>query len=146
MTRFFLLLFALIGAILILIGSAIFTIARADIVVTIVKSQQTMYVETPTDTFEWPISTGREGYNTPSGEYRPYLLKRLHYSKKYDNAPMPWSIFFHEGYAIHATGEVENLGTPASHGCVRLELKNARWLYRLIDENGKENTYIRVIE
>ena len=124
----------------------IVTGARADVFITIQKSTQTMYVETPTDTYEWPISTGRKGYNTPSGEFRPYLLKRLHYSKKYDNAPMPWSIFFHEGYAIHATGEVERLGTPASHGCVRLELRNARWLYRLIDENGKENTYIRVIE
>lgn len=124
----------------------IVTGARAEVVITIQKSTQTMYVETPTDTYEWPISTGRKGYNTPSGEFRPYLLKRLHYSKKYDNAPMPWSIFFHEGYAIHATGEVERLGTPASHGCVRLELRNARWLYRLIDENGKENTYIRVID
>jgi lipoprotein-anchoring transpeptidase ErfK/SrfK len=120
--------------------------ARAEVFITIQKSTQTMYVETPTDTYEWPISTGRKGHNTPSGDYRPYLLKRLHYSKKYDNAPMPWSIFFHEGYAIHATGEVERLGTPASHGCVRLELRNARWLYRLIDENGKENTYIRVID
>lgn len=120
-------------------------IAKADVLITIVKSEQKMYVETPTDTYEWDISTGRKGYNTPSGEYKPYLLKRLHYSKKYDNAPMPWSVFFHEGYAIHATGEIERLGSPASHGCVRLELRNARWLYRLIDENGKENTYIRIV-
>ena len=128
---------------------SIFTLSvgsKAEVFITIDKSDQTMYVETQTDTFEWPVSTGRKGYNTPSGEYRPYLLKRLHYSKKYDNAPMPWSIFFHGGYAIHATGAVERLGSPASHGCVRLELKNARWLYRLIDENGKENTYIRVID
>lgn len=141
MARFIGMVFVLIFAIFMLVVGA-----KAEVVITIQKSTQTMYVETPTDTYEWPISTGRKGYNTPSGEYRPYLLKRLHYSKKYDNAPMPWSIFFHEGYAIHATGEIERLGTPASHGCVRLELRNARWLYRLIDENGKENTYIRVIE
>jgi lipoprotein-anchoring transpeptidase ErfK/SrfK len=141
MARFFVMICVVIFAIFTLVVGA-----KAEVVITIQKSTQTMYVETSTDTYEWPISTGRKGYNTPSGEYRPYLLKRLHYSKKYDNAPMPWSIFFHEGYAIHATGEVERLGSPASHGCVRLELKNARWLYRLIDESGKENTYIRVIE
>jgi lipoprotein-anchoring transpeptidase ErfK/SrfK len=141
MARFFVMICVVIFAIFMLVVGA-----KAEVFITIDKSDQTMYVETLTDTYEWPISTGREGYNTPSGEYRPYLLKKLHYSKKYDNAPMPWSIFFHEGYAIHATGEVERLGSPASHGCVRLELKNARWLYRLIDESGKENTYIRVIE
>jgi|LauGreDrversion4_2_1035121.scaffolds.fasta_scaffold1850540_1 lipoprotein-anchoring transpeptidase ErfK/SrfK len=141
MARFFVMICVVIFAIFMLVVGA-----KAEVFITIDKSDQTMYVETLTDTYEWPISTGRKGYNTPSGEYRPYLLKRLHYSKKYDNAPMPWSIFFHEGYAIHATGEVERLGSPASHGCVRLELKNARWLYRLIDESGKENTYIRVIE
>jgi lipoprotein-anchoring transpeptidase ErfK/SrfK len=141
MARFFVMICVVIFAIFMLVVGA-----KAEVFITIDKSDQTMYVETLTDTYEWPISTGRKGYNTPSGEYRPYLLKRLHYSKKYDNAPMPWSIFFHEGYAIHATGEVERLGSPASHGCVRLELKNARWLYRLIDESGKENTYIRVID
>ena len=141
MARFFVMVCVMIFAIFMLVVGA-----KAEVFITIDKSDQTMYVETLTDTYEWPISTGRKGFNTPSGQYKPYLLKRLHYSKKYDNAPMPWSIFFHEGYAIHATGEVERLGSPASHGCVRLELKNARWLYRLIDENGKENTYIRVIE
>lgn len=141
MARFFVMVCVMIFAIFMLVVGA-----KAEVFITIDKSDQTMYVETLTDTYEWPISTGRKGFNTPSGQYKPYLLKRLHYSKKYDNAPMPWSIFFHEGYAIHATGEVERLGSPASHGCVRLELKNARWLYRLIDENGKENTYIRVID
>ena len=141
MARFFVMVCVVIFAIFMLVVGA-----KAEVFITIDKSNQTMYVETLTDTYEWPISTGRKGFNTPSGQYKPYLLKRLHYSKKYDNAPMPWSIFFHEGYAIHATGEVERLGSPASHGCVRLELKNARWLYRLIDENGKENTYIRVID
>ena len=141
MARFFVMVCVVIFAIFTLVVGA-----KAEVFITIDKSDQIMYVETLTDTFEWPISTGRKGFNTPSGQYKPYLLKRLHYSKKYDNAPMPWSIFFHEGYAIHATGEVERLGAPASHGCVRLELKNARWLYRLIDESGKENTYIRIIE
>lgn len=118
--------------------------AKAEVVITIVKSQQMMYVETLTDTYEWPISTGREGYNTPSGEYRPYLLKKIHYSKKYDNAPMPWSIFFHGGYAIHATYDIHNLGSPASHGCVRLAPREAQWLYRLVKDEGSENTFIYI--
>lgn len=128
---------------------AIFTLvvgAKAEVFITVDKSEQKMYVETPTDSFVWDVSTGRKGYTTPSGQYQPYRLAKLHYSRKYDNAPMPYSIFFHGGYAIHATGEVERLGNPASHGCVRLELRNARWLYRLVKEYGQENTYITVTD
>jgi lipoprotein-anchoring transpeptidase ErfK/SrfK len=128
---------------------AIFTLvvgAKAEVFITVDKSEQKMYVETPTDSFVWDVSTGRKGYTTPSGQFKPYVLKKLHYSRKYDNAPMPYSIFYHGGYAIHATGEVERLGSPASHGCVRLELQNARWLYRIVKEYGQENTYIEIVE
>jgi lipoprotein-anchoring transpeptidase ErfK/SrfK len=129
--------------------AAIFMIvtgAKAEVFITVDKSSQEMIVETPLETFRWDVSTGRKGYTTPSGNYQPYMLKKLHYSKKYDNAPMPYSIFFHGGYAIHATGEIERLGSPASHGCIRLELRNARWLYRIVQEFGSENTYIRITE
>jgi lipoprotein-anchoring transpeptidase ErfK/SrfK len=129
--------------------AAIFMIvtgAKAEVFITVDKSRQEMIVETPLETFRWDVSTGRKGYTTPSGNYQPYMLKKLHYSKKYDNAPMPYSIFFHGGYAIHATGEVERLGSPASHGCIRLELQNARWLYRIVKEFGSENTYITIQE
>jgi lipoprotein-anchoring transpeptidase ErfK/SrfK len=129
--------------------AAIFMIvtgAKAEVFITVDKSSQEMIVETPLETFRWDVSTGRKGYTTPSGNYQPYMLKKLHYSKKYDNAPMPYSIFFHGGYAIHATGEIERLGSPASHGCIRLELRNARWLYRIVQEFGQENTYITVTE
>lgn len=128
---------------------AIFTLvvgAKAEVFITVDKSEQKMYVETPTDRFVWDVSTGRKGYTTPSGQFKPYVLRKLHYSRKYDNAPMPYSIFYHGGYAIHATGEVERLGSPASHGCVRLELQNARWLYRIVKEYGQENTYIEIVE
>ena len=128
---------------------AIFTLvvgAKAEVFITVDKSEQRMYVETPTDRFVWDVSTGRKGYTTPSGQFKPYVLRKLHYSRKYDNAPMPYSIFYHGGYAIHATGEVEKLGRPASHGCVRLELQNARWLYRIVKEYGQENTYIEIVE
>ena len=146
MTRFFVLLISAIVAIIILVGSAIFSVVKAYVVITINKTDQTMYVETPTEFFTWKVSTARPGYHTPTGEFKPYRLERLHYSKKYDNAPMPNSIFFVDSYAIHATYDIHNLGRPASHGCVRLSPQNAKWLYRIVQENGMENTYINITE
>lgn len=121
-------------------------IAKADVYITVDKSSQRMYVETPSDSFVWKVSTGKRGHTTPSGNFKPYLLKPMHYSSKYNNAPMPNSIFFNGGIAFHATDAVGKLGTPASHGCVRLSPQNAKWLYRIVNEYGKENTYIRIIE
>lgn len=125
---------------------AMTSVASAEVYITIDKSEQRMYVETPADYYEWDVSTARKGYYTPVGNYQPYLLKKMHYSRKYDNAPMPNSIFFHGGYAIHATLDIKRLGRPASHGCIRLSPQNARWLFRLVQDYGKENTYIRIIE
>lgn len=121
------------------------TNAFADVYITVVKSEQRMYVETPTDNFVWDVSTARKGYHTPTGNFKPYHMAKMHYSKKYDNAPMPNSIFFHGGYAIHATYDVKHLGRPASHGCVRLSPRDAQWLYQIVKENGQENTYIQII-
>lgn len=128
---------------------AIFTLvvgAKAEVFITVDKSQQVMYVDTPDDSYAWFVSTGKKGYNTPGGEFKPYLLKTMHYSSKYENAPMPHSIFFHGGYAIHATSEIKRLGTPASHGCIRLHPNDAQWLFRLVKEYGQENTYIQIVE
>lgn len=125
---------------------AMTTAASAEVFITVDKSAQIMIVETPTDYYEWPVSTGRKGYNTPTGEFQPYLLKPMHYSSKYENAPMPNSIFFHGGYAIHATNAVNSLGRPASHGCIRLSPRDAKWLYQLVKDYGKENTYIEIVE
>lgn len=123
------------------------TVARAeDVVVTVDVSEQAMLVETPVDSFIWPVSTGREGYRTPRGVYQPYRMAKMHYSSKYENAPMPHSIFFHGGYAIHATYDIKRLGRPASHGCVRLAPRDAQWLYHIVKEYGQENTTIVVQE
>jgi lipoprotein-anchoring transpeptidase ErfK/SrfK len=73
------------------------------------------------------------------------MLKRMWYSRKYDNAPMPYSIFFKGGYAIHGTNYVKRLGQPASHGCVRLHTANARELYELVQAYGKKSTRIRIV-
>ena len=92
----------------------------------------------------WPVSTGRSGSPTPTGTYHPIRMYRSYYSIKYDNAPMPWAIFFRGGYAIHGTTEIRSLGRPASHGCVRLHPDNARVLYRLVQQHGMGSTTIRV--
>jgi lipoprotein-anchoring transpeptidase ErfK/SrfK len=141
MTKFLVMLTVMAAAVFMLV-----TGAKAEVYITIDKSAQIMIVETPTDQYEWDVSTGRKGFTTPSGNFQPYLLKPMHYSSKYENAPMPHSIFFHGGYAIHATDAVDKLGRPASHGCVRLSPQNAKWLFRLVRDYGKENTYIRVVE
>lgn len=90
----------------------------------------------------WSVSTAREGYYTPRGAFRANRTERIHYSKKYDNAPMPYSVFFLGGYAIHGTGHISALGRPASHGCVRLHPDNALALYNLVNEYGPRRTRI----
>ncbi|MCB1440209.1 MAG: L,D-transpeptidase [Nitratireductor sp.] len=92
----------------------------------------------------WPVSTARRGYVTPTGSYRPTRMYTEYYSKKYNNSPMPYSIFFRGGYAIHGTGAVKSLGRPASHGCVRLHPSNARTLYNMVRQVGAKNTSIRI--
>lgn len=96
-------------------------------------------------THEWPVSTARRGYKTPPGSYTPYWLDKNHRSRIYNNAPMPFSIFFKGNYAVHGTTEVARLGRPASHGCVRLRTENAETLYRLVEKYGKENSRIVVV-
>jgi lipoprotein-anchoring transpeptidase ErfK/SrfK len=149
MAKFFVMFSIVISAIFMLLTDAkagVEPLGEHEVIIRIDKSEQKMYVETPTDYFEWDVSTARKGYRTPTGVYQPYLVKKMHYSRKYDNAPMPHSIFFHGGYAIHATYDVKRLGSPASHGCIRLSPQNARWLYRIVNEYGKYNTYIEIVE
>lgn len=92
--------------------------------------------------FSWPVSTGGNGYVTPTGTYQPQWFSRDHRSRKYDNAPMPFAIFYDGGYAIHATFSTGMLGRPASHGCVRLHPDNARALYEMVYAQGKDDTYV----
>lgn len=92
--------------------------------------------------YRWKVSTARRGYHTPRGSYRPTRLSRMWYSSKYDNSPMPHSVFFLGGYAIHGTYYVRSLGRPVSHGCVRLHPANAATFYGLVKEEGRANTRI----
>lgn len=120
-------------------------VASANVSVSISLSSQTMRVAVDGSHYAtWKVSTGRTGYRTPSGNFKPYLLKRMHYSSKYDNSPMPHSVFFRGGYAIHGTNYVKRLGRPASHGCVRLAPGNAAELFRLIRQHGMKSTRISI--
>ena len=119
--------------------------ASAGIVARVDVSKQTMTVsENGQVVHSWRVSTGRKGYNTPRGSYRPTRMHRMWYSRKYDNSPMPHSVFFRGGYAIHGTNYVKSLGRPASHGCVRLAPGNARAFDNLVRAHGAGNTRIIV--
>jgi lipoprotein-anchoring transpeptidase ErfK/SrfK len=94
--------------------------------------------------YSWPVSTARRGYRTPTGTFRPQALAVWHRSTSYSGSPMPHSIFFHGGYAIHGSYETKYLGRPASHGCVRLHPSNAAALYSLVRKYGSGNTVIKI--
>jgi lipoprotein-anchoring transpeptidase ErfK/SrfK len=119
--------------------------AQASVVVHIDKSSQRMSVSVDgSPRYTWPVSTGRRGYGTPSGTFQPQMMARRWYSKRYYNSPMPYSIFFYYGFAIHGTNDLGRLGGPASHGCVRLHPSHAATLYALVERNGRGNTRIQI--
>ncbi len=108
-------------------------------------SSQTMTVtENGAVKHVWKISSGRAGYYTPTGNYKPQWMTRMHYSRKYNNSPMPHSVFYHRGFAIHATYYTGALGRPASHGCIRLSPANAKKFYGLVSRHGKARTRISI--
>src|ERR1700691_410037 len=128
------------AAVVVLFGLALAP-ARADVVVQIDKSSQRMAVSVDgTMRYNWPVSTGRDGYGTPSGSFHPQSMVRRYFSRKYYNAPMPHAIFFYYGFAIHGTNDISRLGGPASHGCVRLHPSNAATLFSLVEHSGARNT------
>lgn len=120
-------------------------VAAAPVSVTVDISDQKMYVKVGFFThYTWDVSTARANYRTPTGSFQPTRMHEKYYSKKYHNSPMPFSIFFYGGYAIHGTTDLARLGTPASHGCVRLDPANAEKLFSLVKKNGAENTTIQI--
>ncbi|WP_438747810.1 L,D-transpeptidase [Pararhizobium sp. O133] len=94
--------------------------------------------------YRWKVSTARKGYVTPQGSWSAKWLSRNHRSRKYDNAPMPYAVFFNGGYAVHATFDLKRLGRPASHGCIRLHPDNAAEFFSLASQYGLKNTKIVV--
>ncbi len=118
--------------------------AQAKVAITIDKDNQQMTVAVDgVARYHWPVSTGIPSRETPNGSFRAFRMEEDHYSKEFDDAPMPHSIFFTKiGHAIHGTDSVGRLGTPASHGCVRLSRDNATTLYALVQEEGVLNTTV----
>ena len=114
------------------------------ILINIDKSRQKMTVSLDgVEKYVWPVSTGQAGYSTPSGTYTATSMNEIWYSKEWDDAPMPHSIFFRkDGYAIHGTYEAKNLGRPASHGCVRISRENAATLFAMVKKIGLKNTEV----
>ena len=120
--------------------------AQAEIVVNIDKNTQTMSVAVDgSQRYVWPVSTGRPGYDTPNGTFRPNRMDADHLSQEWDNAPMPHSIFFDmNGHAIHGFFDVKHLGSPVSHGCVRLSPDHAATLFNLVSSEGMKETSVTV--
>ena len=130
------------------IGVSLFSVgtANAGVDVKVDLTTQRMHVSVDGIPYAtWKVSTARRGYVTPTGRYRVQRMERMHYSRKYHNSPMPYSVFFRGGYAIHGTGAISRLGRVASHGCIRLHPSNAGELYSLIRSNGVGSTKIRIV-
>jgi hypothetical protein len=120
------------------------SLASAGVSVRVDLSTQRMHVETPDgERFNWAVSSGREGFRTIRGNFRPTRLEKTWYSRKY-GGNMPNAIFFRGGFAIHGTGAVGALGRPASHGCVRLHPANAAKLFALVKKHGTGSTRIAI--
>lgn len=122
---------------------------KPKIVATVSLSDQKMYVAVTdnrgqTTNYVWDVSTGRDGFETPTGKFTPTWLSKDHKSKQYEDAPMPNAVFFKEGIAVHGTQAISQLGKPASHGCVRLAPENAATFFDLVETYGKFSTRIVV--
>jgi hypothetical protein len=119
--------------------------ARLDILVD-KATQRILVIQNGYMRYIWPVSTGRDETATPNGVYAPQRLERNWFSTAYYNSPMPYSIFFHNGYAIHGSYAIDRLGGPASHGCVRLHPHHAALLFDLVQQEGPDNTTIEVTD
>ena len=122
---------------------------KPKVVATVSLSEQKMFVAVSdsrgkTQTYVWDVSTGASGYETPKGQFTPTWLSKDHKSSQYEDAPMPNAVFFNQGIAVHGTDAVARLGSPASHGCVRLAQDNAETFFELVEAYGKFNTRIVV--
>lgn len=132
---------ALVAALLVPEAQAAAVIARVD------KSSQTMTVYHRGKVIgQWPVSTARSGKVTPSGAWTAKSMKRYHRSSRYNNAPMPYAIFYNGHFAIHGTNQVKRLGRPASAGCIRLHPGNAAKLFSLVQSVGLRNMKVVVVD
>jgi hypothetical protein len=136
-----------ISSVIALLGGIVLAApAVAEVSILVDKTTQRMTVSVDgQQRYSWPVSTGTADYSTPVGAFTPARLARVHYSREWDNAPMPHAIFFTDaGHAIHGSRAISHLGTPASHGCVRLAPRHASLLFDLVMVEGAENTRVEI--
>ena len=133
-------LIPIVGLMFFAAGSA----AQAKVSILVDKDNQQLTVSVDGVTrYQWPVSTGNPSHETPNGSFRTFRMEADHFSKEFDDAPMPHSIFFTKvGHAIHGTFSERSLGVPVSHGCVRLSRANAATLYALVQKEGVLNTTV----
>jgi hypothetical protein len=134
-------LVSLVAAALLVSGAA-----HAELLISVDKSTQRMTVTVDGEPkYVWPVSTGRSGHYTPAGTFTPFRLEADHYSKEWDDAPMPHSVFFtRQGHAIHGSFNTKQLGSPASAGCVRLAPANAALLFSMVKQHGLNATKVSI--
>lgn len=113
--------------------------------VSLAKQRMDVFVD-GTLTHSWAVSTGREDFETPAGSYTTQWLDKDHRSQKYDDAPMPYAVFFRGGYAVHGTTSTGMLGRRASHGCVRLSTANAQRFYELVKLHGVSSSKVVIYD
>jgi len=119
--------------------------AQADVIASVsIKDQTLTLYKDGIKKHVWPVSTARRGKVTPKGEFKARFLSRYHKSSRYNNAPMPYSIFYSGHYAVHGTNQISKLGRPASAGCVRLHPDNAAILFEMAKAEGLDNTHILI--
>lgn len=136
--------FGLLAALVLSFAASLAGVASAQAGVDVrvdIAAQRIQVTTTDGEAYNWAISSGRKGYRTPNGVYRPTRLEKNWYSRKYGGA-MPNAVFFRGGYAIHGTTAVGALGRPASHGCIRLHPANAAKLFALVRKHGAGQTRI----
>ena len=139
------LLVAALTAVVVFVALPVASPAEAGLLVRVDRASQTMEVSADgAYLYTWRVSTGRPGYGTPAGTFRPQRMAARWFSTIYYNAPMPHAIFFYGGFAIHGSYDIARLGGPASHGCIRLHPNDAATLFGLVQREGMHNTTIVV--
>jgi lipoprotein-anchoring transpeptidase ErfK/SrfK len=123
---------------------ALSSYADANVLVRVDRAQTMDVSVDGASLYRWPVSTGRRGFGTPAGTFRPQRMAARWFSTVYYNAPMPHAIFFHGGFAIHGSYDIARLGGPASHGCIRLHPSAAATLFGIVQREGAHNTTIVV--
>ena len=112
-------------------------LAQAKVLITVNLDAQTIHVEAKSGVYDWRVSSGKTGYDTPAGHYSVLWMDKDHHSDEYEQAYMPNAIFFAPGFALHGFGK-SPWGHKASHGCVRLPMDKSALLFDMVKAEGAD--------